>query len=240
MITGGSGSGKNTSANEDILAEVAGKTFMHYGDPRGDNTHNVLSLLYGRYSRVLVDDLTQTEAVLPLVTIQCGESERENELHRANAMEYLNSFVEGDINDAPIKRHYADAAISFYQQLPQEIRRSVRAYEMSYLFRPKTKKYRWLLDQCKCPDLWQTFKSLSMLHESTRLQTCGAAERLIDQAWGSEIVRVRDTDEILDWEKLVKERWIVFTKGGSGVSKAATRAVITARNTEILHYMQNR
>jgi len=156
-------------------------------------------------------------------------------------LEFLESFLdEGKLIDAPIKWKYSHDAIKLFQKLPAEVRAGLPAHIIAYLFKPKSKQYKWLLDHTDDLDLWQNFRSLSMLHESTRMQTCGAAERLIEMAWGSAAIKARDVGFGPSWKRLIDEKWIVITKGGHGVSKSATTAVIRARNTEILHYMRNR
>ena len=236
LIVGGSGKGKNVGTNSDFLKKVAGKRFLHFSTSRKENAFSLCQDLYGRYDKVLLDYLPHTEWVLPVETIRRGTTEQEREVFRDQALEVLSSFIEGSLDDAPMKRDFCKKAITFHQIHPDRI----PAKDLVFLFRPKTKRYRELLNQCQDSELWSVFKSLSMLHESTRLQTCGAAERLIEQAWGSEVVAVRDVGYSLDWEKLIDERWMVITSGGPGVSKAATAAIVRARNAEIVHFLEQR
>lgn len=155
-------------------------------------------------------------------------------------MEVLDAFVQGGLDTAPIKRHYAREAIRFYQELPPDARRGLPAGTIAYLFRPHTRAFKWLLDRCTNEELFYTFYRLRQLHESPRLQTVGAAERLLDQAFGSPVVRSRDLGRYVPWQQFIEEKWVMITKGGPNVSRDATRAVMRFRSAEVLHYMENK
>ncbi len=72
LYIGPSGKGKNVSVLRDLIDHAIGRRAVVYFDPRGDNTPPIVAALWRRWPRVIVDDLTRTDVVIPIRAIRCS------------------------------------------------------------------------------------------------------------------------------------------------------------------------
>lgn len=243
VIKGTSGTGKSTCYLEDLILEV-GLMFILLIDPFGETADDFLKKLYGRYDKVLVDDLSWKDRVLPVCFLPVSddpeefERERQNKLHRDNVIESLLRMQDTDLLPQPVKEDTLDAGLLLYQKLPKAIRMQVPLHVICDLYRPWTEWHQFLTDACPDHELAMRFIRMRSLHESTRLSSYGAAERVLMKTFAEPAVKRRDTHPGVNVPHLIREKYVIIIKGGPGVSMYPFRAIAEYWFASVIHYLE--
>lgn len=231
VITGVSGSGKTESYLPE-LAEEVGEAFIDFYDPQEEAALKFAEYIIG-YDRVIFDDLSDHTKVLP-VALCCRTGDPwEDSRARDALLEVLGRKDDEDLHQHPLKRQGVDMALQLWQATPLDF----PLHATTRFFKPWDSYFWHYVNHCPDASLAKRFKAMYGLHEATRMNIYGAAERLLEGTLGDPVVIARDRPLTYDMETLVREKWVRITVGGRNVSREAIRMVMAMRSAEVFRYV---
>jgi hypothetical protein len=230
---GTSGSGKSESSNVDVAAMVGQRAIMMV-DFQGTSAMSLLRTI-GDYRYVLVDDLKRRDRVLPLRLLKTSDSEWERKRFREEFAEILFRKTEENAHEHPLKLFGVETACKLYQSLTH----LVPLCAIAELFMPWSPWHDFLLAHSTDRVVVGLLRKLKGMHEATRQNIYGPAERLLQSVLTEPSIVLRDADREPDTERMIRDKYVVLVIGGRDVSVEAFRMVAAMRVLNFIHHFEN-
>jgi len=162
-----------------------------------------------------VDDLSEKTRVLPIPLCKTTDDEEENRNTRDFLVEVLYRKTGENPLEHPLKTYYIEKAIEVYQKLPAEVRKKTPFCQLYRIFKPWDDWHFFFIQYCADKTLAEQLARMRMLHESTRLSTYAASERLMESVLAELAVRWREGNRWFNVEKLIEQKWVIIIRGGT-------------------------